>query len=77
MRKTERPEKIVEVYPTVYPFAAAPSGSIAPAGCVALRPDFISGAGSRYAQTGASIIFRPAQLGTKQITSGDEYFPVS
>ena len=76
MRKTERLGKIAKVYPSVRPFATAPSESIAPAGCVAVRPDLIKDAGSRYVQTGASIIFRLAQLGMKQITSRDEYFPV-
>ncbi len=63
MRKTERPEKIVKVYPTVHPFATAPSVSSAPVGCGAVRPDLISDAGSRYAQPGTSIIFQFAHLG--------------
>ena len=77
MRKTERPGKIAKVYPTVHPFATAPSESIAPAGYVALRPDFIKDARSRYAQAGASIIFRLAQLGMKRVTPGEDYFPVT
>ncbi len=77
MRRTERPEKIVKVYPTVRPFATAPSESIAPAGCVAVRPDLIRDARSRYAQTEASIIFQLAHLGMKRVTSGDKYFPTT
>ncbi len=77
MRRTERPEKIVKVYPSVRPFATALSESIAPAGCVNVRPDLIKDARSRYAQTGASIIFRLAHLGMKRVTSGDDYLPVA
>ncbi len=77
MNKTERLGKIAKVYPTVHPFATAPSESIAPAGCVAVRPDLIKEARSRYAQTGASIIFRLAQLGMNRATPGDKYFPAT